>query len=1625
MSESFLSFSNSQTFRQALLAKNLPPYTVPGVYTPPTTNINQETELTVTNVIDSPNEYITENPFGKQLYPLNEYGPEGGYNLEITFNNPAQNNQSNKGEYDPNDTVLDLVNEFFIDAAYIENIYGPPGGYQNMVSITNIQNNNKIYAPYWDPPTFVPSFYSAYNILQFSDPVGNNGLLSEDSFIVQLGSQILRNLLLESQNFYIQQSLQNQNSINFRITTQDVNDTFLSKLEGTYVPYSPIPGDYFLDGVTNRTTDTLGEAINLIAGRSTLLGGALNGGLTRAINPSQSFLENTNDGQKGIMFSNISRNIYRPAYGDSLLAGLGINIATTGINNLIDNFGLQLPGAYYVGSSLAEPSYQESPINAVPIDVFGRDTQALVLGPDVLGKEYERNEQQINFGLKARPLSDGGALDGELVWVSPKYKDNAGYKATPGGGTGSLDQEFRLISSNYQRDESTNIDFKPGSILDDTQRLINSADGLQGDQRLKHVGNAINQVSKVFNDGYKELTKGSKVLSYVDNTTGSERGIEYCRVFAKDTPYYTYADLQKSEGITTSGRRFTNSVLDKTFNLNISPTKNPGSSNIQKNEKGEYVAKKYMFSIENLAWRTSSRPGFTYDELPDCEKGPNGGRVMWFPPYDLTFNDTSTANWNGTSFLGRPEPIYTYKETTRTGTLSWKMVVDHPSVLNLLVDKQLKGQSDDRVNSIIESFFAGCVKYDIYELAKKFNKVPLNELVRIQEALNNPRLTREQQEGLVKEIPADNTTQTENITPVVSQKSVDDPKAAEFSKKYISFGFYFDNDIPGPSTGSVSNSDYESTYQSYKSQKSNYVTIASQTFEQTSLNYNVSEFFDDVIIGNYEFLTQGEANFFTDAFQILEGGGTIKIKLKGAASASASPDYNQKLSERRVDSVVQFMKNFTVGNVNLAKYIDDKKLVIELEAGGEETDVTPKTKDSKSMEKIFCNIDIKDKNNQVTSNSQKYSVSAMGCRRVAISSIDAKLQKLENVVTNVDKKDPPLETKKQVVNPIRTAPTVEPASPDFTGISKKILRLLLSECDYFEMLKEDNPMIYSSIKEKIKFFNPAFHSTTPEGLNARLTFLNQCVRPGETIPTIGTDGKPKVNDAINTSFGAPPVLILRVGDFYHSKIIPDNLSFTYDPLIYDMNPEGIGVQPMIAKVTLSFKFIGGHGLAKTVEQLQNAISFNYYANTEIYDERAVPTEDTSKIDKEFFDLLNLQQQPAQATNQQENNGGTTIGVIVTNIPVTDGQEGEITYQKVMDDLLNQTKDYFLTLVAQLQNLNENDLNGSYYLLQIVNSEIDGERKNKEWGPNNEFELYGNPVSYENEINNIFIKAQEEDLNSNPIIDYLINENIDTEIIDNIKNNIKNYLRDFSSIYSDNIANTINVILGSERVLVQTIRKIMLVNGDTVPNAPTDGLLLSGNIPRVYNVTGTEGVTDAILVTTSYELETDFNKLSTVLDEFNTLLKNNDIINDSKYKGNGFFNDFYKSGGEDTILPSYQRFYIIMSRILTNKSNKERFKNFVLTKEIIQREKSKKVEKKFQKIIDDLEKEYIKINENFSLNFSKFLKKQEYKNLTDGIETKMYNLGKPRKFNYTTVPGSNNQQQSDAIKDLYLNIPKFN
>lgn len=170
-----------------------------------------------------------------------------------------------------------------------------------------------------------------------------------------------------------------------------------------------------------------------------------------------------------------------------------------------------------------------------------------------------------------------------------------------------------------------------------------------------------------------------------------------------------------------------------------------------------------------------------------------------------------------------------------------------------------------------------------------------------------------------------------------------------------------------------------------------------------------------------------------------------------------------------------------------------------------------------------------------------------------------------------------------------------------------------NEGEFFQLLERNEPFLHHLITDKIKYFDPAFHSISPEGFNARLTFLHQCTRQGSTVENSAFES----GTAYNLAFGRPPVCVLRLGDFYYTKIIINSLSINYEQPQWDLNPEGIGVMPMFANITIDFVFLGGSDLAGPIARLQNAVSFNYYANTSVYDNRAEMVEyDPEKTGKE-------------------------------------------------------------------------------------------------------------------------------------------------------------------------------------------------------------------------------------------------------------------------------------------------------------------------------------------------------------------------------------------------------------------------
>ncbi len=170
--------------------------------------------------------------------------------------------------------------------------------------------------------------------------------------------------------------------------------------------------------------------------------------------------------------------------------------------------------------------------------------------------------------------------------------------------------------------------------------------------------------------------------------------------------------------------------------------------------------------------------------------------------------------------------------------------------------------------------------------------------------------------------------------------------------------------------------------------------------------------------------------------------------------------------------------------------------------------------------------------------------------------------------------------------------------------NKKVEQQFYDESKYFKEI--EGSFVEKQIKDRIKNFHPTFHAITPQGFNHRLTFLHQCTRQGPTIDN-------NKNKADNLVFGKPPVCILRVGDFYHTKCIIETVNIDYEPLVWDLNPEGIGVQPMIANISLSIKLIGGSGLRGAISRLQNAVTFNFFGNTQVFDSRSDYVVEKQKI----------------------------------------------------------------------------------------------------------------------------------------------------------------------------------------------------------------------------------------------------------------------------------------------------------------------------------------------------------------------------------------------------------------------------
>jgi hypothetical protein len=1735
---------------------------------------------------------LLETVYGKnkaiEAYNTNLYKPEDGQNgygttqYDVLDDEKIQNlNQPgsyDKGEYDAynqnvaNNSNLEINAEVELGDAYVKNTYVPETGYGNPETVlvedlpTLLLNQPYSNDTGVTPRTFISSFYTPYAILIQEDPQGDSGKISQDSSLASFAAERLKKeFAYRVTAELLQQTLDRVNFLNTSFTQPDgFNSTqlsvkpntdpfdilglatgnipliernwsisvpdliigktlnFAAKLAGLYSPYSFIPGEYFDYPSERFLTQVTDNPVSALFTKP--LTNTWNSITSLNIKTaSELFLANTGSGTQKELFTQLKYNTYRPDYK---------------LNSFRDPNVFAPDPNFYIGS---RKTFIQGlvPEKELPKLGFGNRVEMNVYGSGEFARIFEGDlYESTRFGVESINDFDGGDLQGGFTWGDNfgNTKPQIGKKVGPGG-VEYKSASFKTKSNSFQDALKKNIsgnlekNFTKGSILDFTQRIVEVANDIgNDDKRQRHVGTAINQISKVFNDGYTEMTKGSRVVKWrtknsVDKSTiagGVPEGLEYCRVWTKDDPYVLYGNLQKTSG---NIRKYKNSVFDNTYNLNIGPMRNSANGDSTNIFPGG--VKKYMISLENLAWRTSNRPGLTYEDLALCERGPNGGRIMWFPPYDVSFDESVSTDWNPNTFLGRTEPIYTYTNTKRSGKLSFKIVVDHPCILDKLVAEELKNVEESKFTRILDSFFAGCLEYDPYELANRYSYFTLKDIQEVlevtkgepqvirklvPEVITPPNVTSEEIVEEPKEVlkEEEDNTNIEDFNKFKEDKPVfyyeqakprysDDGKNTDrtvksaFTSYDVYYAQYLETDvnksisslpqIPAPSDGGGSSWKLSPpiTVEDYyirKAKNLNGDTSNKLGVYPDSSNLTIRKFIntDDSLRQSADFYKKyidisenSIKQFFSYArnsyskvdeflqktLDWLDGGNTLSWNFKATCSAGfLKKDYNINLSYRRVSSFVQYMEKYTTQSASGKKLSDffsydhktgtcdtTKPLTFKLTFAGYDEITEQEQFKGINCSTAFPRRVADDASTDYLEN--RFSVNGMACRKITIDEIAPISKKTDPAPTPPKEEENKPEPKDN--NPKGEDPKPEPKyveeivypEPSYNGTIKKeltgkLVRKLLCECDYFEMLNNESPMIYNGLKEKLKYFHPAFHAITPEGLNKRLVFLQQCMRPGDTIPTVVETGADTTTllykDAFNSAFGAPPICVLRVGDFWHTKVVIDSLSLTYPKDgQWDINPEGIGLQPMIAEVSISFNFIGGHGLAEPVQQLQNALSFNFYANTEMYDERATQTEIVKgNYSKEDIDrILNDVGINDRKDRQNENDNGVPFGTIVErvlDIP-NNSIKGTIEYKENINNFAKKYREYASLVESELKDITKK------YGIGITSLFTDSRKytTGKIGGITNSF-LFGVSTKI----------SQNLKLLENGAIDDVANDLCPMfagMLLEDFKNlnkfSVKNYIKKLIKTHTEILKEKLEEV--NIKITKKELELVKLIDQTNFIHSGKDGYKRDNGEIFIFDISG--GTPSSVSYTSAYqELQSDVNNLATTGNTFyDKLIAYNFIpAGNNKFESTFNFDTFIFDNTSPQIDkgPENRFFMLFYNEILNIPSFVDDFienaKKNAGTLDRIKDEDTGKWKTFLQNNVDFLKTTYEKSKKQINTNIEDLEKTEEYKFFKDETTFKPFDFNIKRTLSFSRQ-NPTNQTDSGNYKLLAppQNVPNNN
>jgi hypothetical protein len=838
---------------------------------------------------------------------------------------------------------------------------------------------------------------------------------------------------------------------------------------------------------------------------------------------SAQYIRNSGKGQMQILVENISKNLYKTEQ-DSITNALeekGLQVSL-GDDQFVNRLVFPFPDKKFYPFKQYDTGFQTI---GVANDNFNATEREYLRGAraDNGLKEYGNNEEYLNnlgstsFNLNSSGSdsfdfnsADFGLVDGpenKLVWG--RDGTSSRYDSESGGLREDDDPENKYRRVNNWNSFSANT-----GLLSYTRQLLNSK-GRYGSFDLTR---------KKFQD-----TNGNIHFNGSPLDTEPDGTINHSRRHSALDPYDRYA-----KAIRFDGNEIYNGPADSVIFKSVIPKFAPSLTRTALG--GVIDNRNLMFSIENLAVQTNigeAGVGYLNDEMrtpiPACEVGPNKGRLMWFPPYDIRLNETAAARWNSNEFIGRGEPIYTYNSSERLASLSFKLLVDYPQHL-----LQYKSLGETEFHKKVAEFFAfggdPVPEFDSSLSQKEaLLTVKQNELEELEPItrLVDPNIT----------VPTDQTFYFPNDYP---QSATDDPFDVSVSEsssvEYIINGIGYedgnnlgDEEIDGKDNGL--NKKFLKNY-------SGDTTIIDEYFNPDSSNaYNEN------------------------------GEPYLKIAIEAGATVLFNPTenqelFNKRLSERRQLAVKEYLEDLILSKYN--KTAEQLKIEINIDRN-----LAKGSEGSNPAFNTAETIPLK------AAKEERYA-------KIIVSRTNAMVTKEKEIVGFQ------VEKRKQLLAEIASLES------EINNIKRRMVEY--SPC-LFELPNEEQGYEKGFRSHFNNRFYPTFNSQTPEDLHRRLTFLHQCTRQGPAIRVTNIINGEEVQSSKNAVFGRQPVCVLRFGDFFHTKIVIDQVSFDYSESTWDMNPEGFGMQPMIVEVQLQMKIIGGQSLRTPIEALQNAVSFNYYANS--------------------------------------------------------------------------------------------------------------------------------------------------------------------------------------------------------------------------------------------------------------------------------------------------------------------------------------------------------------------------------------------------------------------------------------------